>query len=98
MCPLIDQISLEPDPVALQVLLRICMDVYPLLRIGFLLLPEQVINRKSCLAEDGQTGQHKQKDDREFSPHQSVSMMSFRRPPAVWRVPAPAPWMSIGEG
>ena len=31
-------------------------------------------------------------------PRYSVSMMSFSRPPAVWRVPAPAPWMSIGEG
>ena len=29
---------------------------------------------------------------------QTDSMMSFSRPPAVCRVPAPAPWMSIGEG
>ena len=33
-----------------------------------------------------------------LSTNQIESMMSFRRPPAVWRVPAPAPWMSIGEG
>ena len=97
MCDFIEQIRLQPDPVPLQVILGVRMDINPFQWVYFPLGPEPVIDIRACLPQHRKAEQGPQKDDRPTF-HYNVSMMSFSKPPAVWRVPAPAPWMSIGEG
>ena len=63
MVHFVHQVGLEPDPVALQVILRIGMDIDPFQRKSLTLLLKTVINRNACLTESGQTGQEKQRND-----------------------------------